>query len=116
MKSAALTVELPEEERMALEELSKLEGRPVGELVHEAIKSYLGYDGLRPQDLADTLQRLREYKKRDPDFSKAKAAFVKAELSFDDPLEGTAMRGEFVDGNFVPAGSALNKIRELLSA
>jgi hypothetical protein len=41
------TLNIGSEERAALEDLSKMEGRPVNELLNEAMKHYLGWRGLR---------------------------------------------------------------------
>jgi hypothetical protein len=43
-------------------------------------------------------------------------AFVDAEASLEDPLEGKPVEGQFVGGQFQPAGPVQSKIRELLRA
>ena len=116
MTRSAFTLRLPSDERIALENLSKLEGRPVNQLINEAVKSYLGRRGPREQSLEETLARLREYRERDPGFRKAIAKFAEAEAAFDDPLEGTVVEGDLIDGEFAPTGPAQSKIRELLNA
>ena len=45
MARSAFTLRLPSDERVALENLSKVEGRPMNQLLNEAIKSYLSRRG-----------------------------------------------------------------------
>ena len=59
---------------------------------------------------------LREYRKQDPGFECALDAFVEAEATLEDPLEGDPIIGDFIDGQFEPAGPVQSKIRELLGA
>ena len=66
-------------ELLALENLSRTEGRPINQLVNEAIKSYL-----RPREkrsMGTNLSDLRAYRKKDPDFKKAMKEFVEAEAN-----------------------------------
>jgi hypothetical protein len=103
------------EERAALEHLSKVERRPINQLLNEAIKLYLGQPRREEKGLQATLEKLREYRKRDPGFKRAMAAVADAEARLiDDPAEGEP--GEFVDGKFRPLGPVRSKIRELLGA
>jgi hypothetical protein len=104
------------EERAALENLSEVEGRPVNQLLNEAIKSYLSRQGQGEQRLEANLAGLRAYRKRDPGFQRAIAAFVEAEATVKDPLEGEPVSGHFVEGEFKPLGPVQSKIRELLGA
>src|SRR5213075_670315 len=90
------------EERAALENLSKVEGRPIDQLLNEAIKNYLSQQGQEERSLEVNLARLREYRMKDPGFHRAIDAFVEAEMSLEDPLEGEPIIGEFVDGQFKP--------------
>ncbi len=112
----AFTLRLPSEERVALENLSKIEGRPMNQLVNEAVKSYLSRRGRKERSLEENLARLRTYRERDPGFRNAMAAFVESEASSEDPLEGAPIEGHLVDGEFRAAGPAQSKIRELLGA
>jgi len=112
----ALTVTIDDGERAALENLSKVEGRPVNQLVSEAIKSYLSRRGQKERSLEANLAGLREYRKQDPGFERALDAFVEAEAILEDPLEGEPIIGDFIDGQFEPAGPVQSKIRELLGA
>jgi hypothetical protein len=53
------------------------------------------------KSLQSTLDRLDEYRKRDPEFKRAKAEWVEAEATLGhDPVDGEA--GEIVDGQFRP--------------
>jgi hypothetical protein len=62
--------------------------------------------------LQATLDRLREYRKRDPEFKRAMAACAEAEAVLgDDPLDGEI--GEFVDGHFEPLSSSRKQETEL---
>jgi hypothetical protein len=45
MAQVAFTLRMDDEERAALEALSKIEGRPVNQLLNEAIKSFLVHRG-----------------------------------------------------------------------
>jgi hypothetical protein len=113
MRRVAYTLRIDEKERNALENLSKVEGRPVNKLLNEAIKNYLHQKGRREGSLEDTLAHLEEYRKQDPEFNHAAAAFIKAEATLQDPLEG-----EVVEEPKPPeaAGPIQNKIREILGA
>lgn len=116
MSRVALTLRIDAEERTALENLSKAEGRPIDQLLDEAIKSYLIQRGQKEHSLEANLAALREYRMRDPGFQRAVDAFVEAEASLEDPVEGEPVNGEFIDGQFKPAGPVQSRIRELLGA
>jgi hypothetical protein len=102
--------------RTALEHLSELEGRPINQLLNEAIKIYLGRQSPKEASLEASLSALQKYRKRDPGFERAIDAFVDAEARHEDPLEGKPVEGQFVAGQFQPAGPVQGKIRELLRA
>jgi hypothetical protein len=110
------TLRIDAEESVALKALSKVEGRPVNQLLNEAIKSYLSQRTRKERSLEANLADLRAYRKRDPGFRRAIAEYVEAEASIEDPLEGEPMEGQFVKGQFKPAGRVQTKIRELLDA
>lgn len=112
MARIAFTLRIDPEERTALEKLSKIEGRPVNQLLNEAIKGYLRRRGRKERNLEDNLAALRAYRKRDPGFRKAIDAFVEAEASLDDPLEGELIESQ--SGEAKPAGPVQSKIREML--
>jgi hypothetical protein len=115
MARIAFTLRIDPKERAALRNLSKVERRPINQLLNEAIKLYLSQPRQKEKGLQTTLEKLREYRKRDPGFKRAIAAVAHAEARLiDDPAEGEP--GEFVDGKFKPAGPVQSKIRDLLSA
>jgi predicted DNA-binding protein len=116
MTRSVFTLRLPSDERAALENLSKIEGRPMNQLLNEAVKSYLSRRGRKERSLEENLARLREYRERDPEFRSAIATFVESDASLEDPLEGTAVEGQLVDGQFRAVGPTQSKIRELLNA
>ena len=116
MARVPFTLRIDTEERTALEHLSELEGRPINQLLNEAIKIYLSQQGPKEASLEANLSALQKYRKRDPGFEGAIAAFVDAEAGLEDPLEGKPVDGQFVEGQFQPAGPVQSKIRELLRA
>ncbi len=115
MSRVDLKVSIEAEEQVALENLSELEGRPVEQLLSEAIQSYLSRRG-QEDGLGATLAGLCTYRKRDPNFRQAIDAFVAAEAGLVDPVEGEPVNGEFVDGEFKPSGPVQSRIRDLLGA
>jgi len=114
MARVPFTLRIDSEERIALENLSKIEGRPVNQLLNEAIKLYLRRRSHKEQALEMNLADLRAYRSKDPGYERAIQAFVDAEASIEDPLEGKLVEGRFLDGKFVPAGPVQSKIRDLL--
>jgi hypothetical protein len=116
MARVPFTLRIDAQERAALENLSEIEGRPVNQLLNEAIKSFLSRRGPKELSLETTLARLRAYRERDPGFQRTLDAFVKSEETLDDPLEGELIEGQFIDGQLAPVGPAQSRIRELLSA
>jgi predicted transcriptional regulator len=114
MARVPFTLRIDAEERTALEHLSKLEGRPINQLLNEAIKSYLNQQSPKEASLEANLAALQKYRKSDPGFQRAIAAFVNAEAGLEDPLEGKP--GQFVEGQFQPAGPVQSKIQDLLRA
>jgi len=116
MARVPFTLRIDAEERAALKHLSKIEGRPINQLLNDAIKSYLSRRGRKERTLEANLAALRAYRKKDPGFKHAIAAFVDAEVTLDDPLEGEPVEGEVVDGRLKPAGPVQKKVREILGA
>ena len=116
MARVPFTLRIDTEERSALQNLSQVEGRPINQLLNEAIKSYLSRQGKKERSLETHLASLRAYRKRDPGFRRAIAAFIEAETTFDDPVEGKPIEGQFIDGQLKPAGPVQSKIREILGA
>src|SRR5262245_46409738 len=111
MAQIPLTLNIDAEERTALENLSKVEGRPIDQLIDEAIRSFLSRQGQKKRGLEATLAGLREYRMRDPEFQGAIDAFVNTEADLEDPLEGEPVHGEFIEGQFKPAGPVQSRIR-----
>jgi predicted transcriptional regulator len=116
MARDSLTLRIDAESRTALENLSKVEGRPIDQLLNEAIQSYLSRRDQKERSLEANLSALREYRMQDPEFQGAIEAFVEAEAGLEDPVEGEPLNGEFIDGEFKPAGPVQSRIRELLGA
>jgi hypothetical protein len=114
MARVLFTLRIAEEERAALEDLSKIEGRPVNQLFNEAIKNVLICQGPKEVNLEANLTCLRAYRKRDPEFRQALNRFVESEGSLADPLEGEAVEGKLVNRRLETAGPAQSRIRELL--
>jgi hypothetical protein len=71
MSRTIFTLRIDIEERLALENFSRIEGRPTNHLVSEAIKSYLRKRDGKRRRLETHLADLRAYRKKDPGFKKA---------------------------------------------
>jgi len=114
MAKIAFTLRIGAEEREALKNLSKIEGRPINQLLNEAIKSYLSQRGQRERLLEANLASLRAYRSKDPGFRRAIAAFAEAEATAKDPLEGEVI--EDVGGKHLEksAGSVQSSLREVI--
>jgi hypothetical protein len=112
MPRAAFTLRIDLEERKALKSLSKIEGRPINQLLIEAIRIYLNQKGRREQSLEADLNSLKAYRKKDPGYRRAIASFVEAEAAVSDPVEGVP----FDEGNDSPsaAGPVQSKVREAI--
>ena len=116
MSRTAFTLRIEAEERNALKSLSKIEGRPINQLLIEAIRIYLGQQGRRERTLAANLKSLKDYRKKDPGFRHAIAAFVDAEASVKDPLEGESVEGDDDNNSPVKTGPVQSKVREVIGA
>ena len=121
MPGIPFTFRINAEARAALDHLSRIEGRPINQILNDAVRSYLATQGPRERVLESHLDDLRNYRKRDPGFRKAIASFVEAEATIEDPIEGKPVVGHFVNGKFAAgkpnsAGPVQAKIRELLGA
>lgn len=114
MSRTAFTLRIDAAERNALKSLSKIEGRPINQLLNEAIKAYLGLKGQRERALESDMKRLDAYRKKDPKFRRAIAAFVEAEATLKDPLEGQP----FEEPEESPSvrGPLQSRLREVLGA
>ena len=116
MARVAFTLRIDAEERDALESLSRIERRPVNQLLNEAVRSFLLRRRPKERSLEASVERLRAYRERDPQFRQARKAFVEAEASVEDPVEGEPVEGRLVNGRIEPIGPAQSKIREMLGA
>ena len=116
MARVPFTLRIDVAERSALQHLSKVEGRPINQLLNEAIKLYLTRPGRRERSLEANLAKLRAYRKQDPGFKKAMAAFVEAEATLEDPVEGKPVEGSSVEDLLKQAGPVQSRIREMLGA
>lgn len=114
MSRTAFTLRIDAEERVALENLSRIEGRPMNQLLNEAIKGYLRQRGRKERSLEANLASLRAYRKKDPGFRKAMQEFVEAEATLDDPLEGEIVETKSKVAK--AAGPVQSKIRDILGA
>lgn len=114
MSRVPFTLRIAPAERQALENLSKIERRPINQLLNEAIKIYLNQKGANEQRLEASLKRLKAYRKRDPEFRRAIAAFVEAETTLKDPIEGELITGNPAESPPEPAGPVQGKVREVL--
>ena len=112
----AFTLRIEAEERNALKNLSKIEGRPINQLLVEAIRIYLGQQGRRERTLESNLNSLKAYRKKDPGFKRAIAAFVDAEAGGKDPLEGEPIEGEDNGASSTQTGPVQSKVRGVIGA
>lgn len=113
MARTALTLRIDAPERDALKSLSKVEGRPINQLLIEAIRSYLGQRGRRERSLEANLKTLREYRRKDPGFKRAIAVFVESDASQKDPLEGEPVESDTTNPS-QPLGELQSKLREVI--
>jgi hypothetical protein len=81
----------------------------MNQLLNEAIRRYLRRRGRKERELEAQLAALRAYRKKDPGFKYAIDAFVKAEVSQKDPLEG-----EPIEDLNEPVGPVQSKMREVM--
>jgi hypothetical protein len=116
MARVAITLRVDAEEHTALKNLSRIERRPVNRLINDAIQSILRRRSPRERGLEVCIERLRAYRERDPRFREAREAFVEAEASLEDPLEGEPIEGQIGGARVEPIGPAQSKIREILGA
>lgn len=119
MSRKPFTLRLNPAERIALESLAKIERRPMNQILNEAVTAYLQRGGPVERDLEASLEKLRAYRRRDPDFETAIGAFANSEAKSgkDDPVEGEVVIGELVDGRLVQETSTVQKeIHQLLDA
>lgn len=115
MARTALTLRIDAPERDALRSLSKIEGRPINQLLIEAIRNYLGQMGRRERTLEGNLKTLREYRRKDPRFRRAIAGFVEAEASQKDSLEGDPVESDS-EHSTPPMCELQSKLREIVGS
>ena len=125
MSRKATTVRIDPQAQAALENLSRVLKRPMNQLVNEAVKNYVEQRSREVEhNLEATLASLRAYRKRDPHFQTAIAAFVDAEaqLGKEDQAEGKVVIGKLVNGQLVEerriecASPLRAEVRRLLNA
>jgi predicted DNA-binding protein len=116
MAKNAFTLRMGTEERNALKSLSKIVKRPINQLIVEAIQSYIHQRGQEEQKLEAHLANLKAYRKKDPGFARAIAAFSEAEVSLEDPLEGEPFKEETAAEPLKPGKSTEAKVREILGS
>jgi predicted transcriptional regulator len=81
MAQIAFTLRIGPQERNALKHLSKIERRPINQLLNEAIRNYLREKGERERGLEASLAELKAYRKKDPGFRRAISGVVDAEAT-----------------------------------
>lgn len=97
MSRRASTHRLDSEVQEALDHLSKVLHRPKNRLINEAVKFYVQHRSREAeQELETTLEALRQYRQRDPDFENSIDAFVTAEATEADPADGSPTGANFV--------------------
>ena len=116
MAQIAFTLRIGSQERNALKHLSKIERRPINQLLNEAIKNYLREKGERERGLEASLAELKAYRKKDTGFRQAIAKVVDAEATVKDPLEGEPFEGPEGGGSQKSPGPVQDKLREVLGA
>ncbi len=129
MATHAFTLRLPTQERQALENLSRVEGRPMNQILNDAIRAYLHRQSDDERRLEESLQHLRAYRERDPEFKESIAAVAAAEAIEADPLEGVVLRKPQEEhsskrkaargarsGAQAPSASGQSRLRTLLNA
>ena len=90
--------------------LQHLEKQPLNRLINEALRSYIARRSAEVEGgLQDILDRVRAYRRTDPDFEKMWAEFVDAEARYgaEDPVKGSSQK---------QAGPARTLVRNLLRA
>jgi len=88
--------------------LQHLEKRPLNRMINEALRGYVARRSAEVEGgLQDILDRVRAYRRTDPDFDKMWAEFVDAEARHgaEDPVEGSLQKR---------AGPAQTLVRNLL--
>lgn len=94
MDRVATTFRLDPVVKDGLAKLCKLQRQSLNQLANQAIKEFVARRVVEVEDdLESTLEDLRAYRKRDPNFERAIAEFVEAEATAkDDPAEGRVVK------------------------
>jgi len=116
MSRAAFTLRIDSQERNALKHLSKIEGRPINQILNEAIKIFLRQKGRKECSLEASLDSLDSYRKKEQGFKRAIAALVDAEATLKDPLEGEPFEETDFENSAKPTGPVRSRVREVLGA
>lgn len=108
MNRKATTYRIDPVVQAGLATLSQVLGRPLNQLVNEAVRDYVTRRSREVEmDLEATLESLRAYRRSDPNFERAIADYVDAEASLtEDPAEGQRA---------MDIGPAQTRILELLN-
>ena len=91
-----------------LELLRQLQRKPLNRLINEAVRGYVARRAAEVEGgLRDILNRVRAYRRSDPDFDKMWGEFVDAEARYvhEDPAQGSTRKS---------AGPAQTLVRDLL--
>lgn len=90
MERVATTFRIDPAVKARLSKLSKVTNASLNQLANEAIEEFVERRSLEVEaELESTLEELRAYRKRDPDFAQAIAEVAEAETSEQqDPAEG----------------------------
>lgn len=112
MKRSHATLRINPAQMEALKNISKAEGLPVNELLHEAIRRYISWRNLN--NLERPTSALRTHPKQNPGFRNAIDEFVEAEARFEDPLEGELIESQLVARR--SEGPVQRKIRDILDS
>lgn len=93
MERIATTIRLDPIVKAGLAKLSKLKHQSLNQLANEALREFVAKRTLEVEnELESTLEELRAYRRSDPNFERAIAAFVEAEVTADhDPAEGRVL-------------------------
>jgi hypothetical protein len=90
MERVATTFRIDPVVKEGLSKLSRLEHRSLNQLANQAIREFVARRVADvEEDLESTLEDLRAYRRRDPDFERAIAGVVDAEVTAkNDPADG----------------------------
>ncbi len=115
MSRKATTFRLEPIVEEGLAKLSAILHSPQNKLVNEAIREYVARRLLvLESELESTIEDLRAYRQRDPDFEQSIARFADAEAAAsNDPAEGTVFV-EKAGTPIVPAGPAQTAVLKVL--